>query len=258
MGNSDATLTPPIAPPTALDGPRRFELDMHAASASESHAIIVVSFLANVLVAVAKTVAAIVTRSSSMRTEALHSWVDVGNECFVAAAARSARRPRTRATSSGLVGVVCLVAVRLDGTLMLGAAVVFGRGCARLGMSTMDPTTSSLHRPRDLVLSRGVSLVQTVKQLRKGAAALGRDLFEHALQTSDSTLRAVFAKDITALISLVIASLGMVLRQLTGLATYDGVGSIAIGLSWYCGSDADSPQRKPLAVDRWTRNNADA
>src|SRR5258708_34136291 len=55
--------------------------------------MIVVSFVANVLVATAKTVAALITRSSSMRTEAVHSWVDVGNECFVVAAARSARLP---------------------------------------------------------------------------------------------------------------------------------------------------------------------
>jgi hypothetical protein len=49
--------------------PERFRLHVHAEDGNESRAIIVVSFVANVLVATAKTVAALITRSSSMRTE---------------------------------------------------------------------------------------------------------------------------------------------------------------------------------------------
>ena len=41
-----------------------------------------VAFVANALVAIAKTVAAVLTGSLSMLAEAVHSWADTANECF--------------------------------------------------------------------------------------------------------------------------------------------------------------------------------
>src|SRR5690606_33733132 len=55
---------------------------------------IVVAFVANVLVAIAKTLAAIVTGSASLFAEAVHSWADCGNEVFLFVAERRSRRPR--------------------------------------------------------------------------------------------------------------------------------------------------------------------
>ena len=63
-----------------------------------------VAFGANVLVAVAKSVAAAVTGSASMLAEAAHSWADTGNEVFLLIANRRSRRPpdlRTRSATAG-------------------------------------------------------------------------------------------------------------------------------------------------------------
>ena len=49
---------------------------------------VIVAFVANVLVAVAKTVAAGVTGSASLVAEAAHSWADAGNEVFLVIAER--------------------------------------------------------------------------------------------------------------------------------------------------------------------------
>jgi len=54
---------------------------------------VLVAFGANVLVAVAKSVAAVVTGSASLRAEAAHSWADAGNEVFLMIANRRSRRP---------------------------------------------------------------------------------------------------------------------------------------------------------------------
>ncbi len=204
-------------PPAVARPPERFRLHVHAEDGNESRAIIVVSFVANVLVATAKTVAALITRSSSMRTEAVHSWVDVGNECFVVAAARSARLPADEQHALGY-----------------GRASYVWSLFASIG-TLGEPDHGSDYFVGYVVIAvsfvlEGVSFVQTIHQLRKGADELGRDLFEHALSTSNSTLRAVFTEDFTALVALVVAALGMALHQLTGVATYDGVGSILIGL----------------------------
>jgi len=213
-------------PPAVARPPERFRLHVHPEDGNESRAIIVVSFVANVLVATAKTVAALITRSSSMRTEAVHSWVDVGNECFVVAAARSARLPAGRAARARIrPGVVRVVAVRVDRNAVTRRRRwrVARRPRARRARPRVG-LLRRLRRHRCVVRARGVSFVQTIHQLRKGADELGRDLFEHALSTSNSTLRAVFTEDFTALVALVVAALGMALHQLTGVATYDGVG----------------------------------
>ena len=60
---------------------------------SESLLTIVVAFGANLLIAVAKSVAAVVTGSASMLAEAAHSWADAGNEVFLLVAQRRSVRP---------------------------------------------------------------------------------------------------------------------------------------------------------------------
>src|SRR5262252_6849045 len=64
---------------------------------SESLTTVLVAFVANVLIAVAKSAAAVVTGSASLVAEAAHSWADSGNEVFLLIANRRARRPPDRA-----------------------------------------------------------------------------------------------------------------------------------------------------------------
>jgi len=55
---------------------------------------VVLAFAANALIAVAKTVAAVITGSASMVAESAHSWADTGNEIFLILAERRGSRPR--------------------------------------------------------------------------------------------------------------------------------------------------------------------
>jgi hypothetical protein len=52
------------------------------ATGSESVTTVLVAFGANILVAAAKSVAAVVAGSASILAEAAHSWADAGNEVF--------------------------------------------------------------------------------------------------------------------------------------------------------------------------------
>src|SRR6266516_2411476 len=72
-----------------------------AADASQSVTTVLVALGANVLIAVAKTAAAVVTGSASLVAEAAHSWADSGNEIFLLIANRRARRPPDRAHPLG-------------------------------------------------------------------------------------------------------------------------------------------------------------
>ena len=60
----------PLMPVPLLRGP----------AASESLITVLVAFGANLLIAVAKSAAAVVTGSASLTAEAAHSWADCGNE----------------------------------------------------------------------------------------------------------------------------------------------------------------------------------
>lgn len=210
----------------------RFRLHVTPDDEAEGPSVVAVAFIANLLVATAKTVAAVITGSSSLRTEAVHSWVDVGNEVFVVAASRTADRPadELHALGYGRESYVWSLFASL-GMLIAGAAVGVWQGVHELGEA--DPGSHYLIGYIVIAVSfvlEGASFIQTLRQVRKAADEMGRDVFEHAFATSDSPMRAVFTEDFTALIGLAIAAIGMALHQLTGVAAYDAVGSILIGL----------------------------
>ncbi len=62
---------------------------------------VIIAFGANFVVAVAKTIAAILTGSASMVAESAHSWADTGNEIFLLLAERRSVRPRDSAHPVG-------------------------------------------------------------------------------------------------------------------------------------------------------------
>src|SRR4029079_1165499 len=64
-----------------------------ADSSSESTLTVLVAFGANLAVAVAKTVAAVLTASASMAAESAHSWADAGNQGLLTIANRRGKRP---------------------------------------------------------------------------------------------------------------------------------------------------------------------
>ena len=55
--------------------------------------VVVLAFIANILVAIAKTFAAAITGSASLVAEASHSWADAGNEIFLLVADKRSARP---------------------------------------------------------------------------------------------------------------------------------------------------------------------
>lgn len=55
---------------------------------------VVIAFGANLVVAIAKTFASVITGSASMVAETAHSWADFGNEIFLLIADRRSMRQR--------------------------------------------------------------------------------------------------------------------------------------------------------------------
>ena len=193
----------------------------------------VIAFGANLCVALAKTVAAIISGSASMVAESAHSWADTGNQIFLLIANRRSARPADASHPMGYgreAYVWSLLAA--VGLFVVGAAVSVWHGISDL---LHEPTGHENYLIAYIVLGvallfEGASFLQAVRQLRDEAETYDRDLLEHALATSDPTTRAVFAEDSAALIGLVIALAGIGLHQLTGNAVWDAIGSILVGV----------------------------
>ena len=172
---------------------------------SESLTTVLVAFAANILIAIAKTAAAMVTGSAMSRNTS-HPF-GYGREAYVWS----------------------LFAAM--GLFVAGAAVSVTHGIQELVHP--EPASDFLVGYIVLALSfvlEGISFMQSVRQAKPEAEAMDRDLIEHVLVTSDPTLRAVFAEDSAALIGLVIAAAGLGLHELTGSSVPDAVGSILVGL----------------------------
>jgi cation diffusion facilitator family transporter len=199
---------------------------------SASLTTVLVAFTANLLVAVAKSVAAVVTGSASLLAEAAHSWADTGNEVFLLIAQRRARRPPDSAHPFGYgreAYVWSLLAAL--GLFVAGAAVSATHGIQEL----LHPAAASDYVVGYVVLGfsfvlEGISFLRSVRQARRTAELMERDLIGAVMASSDPTLRAVFAEDSAALIGLAIAAVGLGAHQLTGSSTPDAVGSILVGV----------------------------
>jgi cation diffusion facilitator family transporter len=199
---------------------------------SESFLTVVVAFGANLLIAVAKSIAAVMTGSASLLAEAAHSWADAGNEVFLLIANRRSARPADpqHPYGHGREAYVWSLFAAL-GLFVAGSAISVTHGIQEL--IRPEPAGEFVIGYVVLAVSfvlEGISFSQSIRQARPEAAALERDLIEHVLATSDPTLRAVFAEDAAALIGLVIAGTGLGLHQATGSPTPDAIGSILVGL----------------------------
>lgn len=193
---------------------------------------VLIAFLANVLVAVAKTVAAVLTSSASMVAEAAHSWADAGNEVFLLIADRRGARPKDASHPLGFGRrsfVWALVAA--FGIFTAGAIVSIMHGIQELQADepVETPVVAYIVLAISFVLE-GTSFVQALRRSRRLAHARESSTWSFVLKTSDTTLRAVFFEDGAALIGLVIAGSSIALHQLTGVAAWDAIGSILVGV----------------------------
>ncbi len=206
--------------------------DDHGSGGSESTFTVILAFFANAGIALAKTVVAVLTGSASMLAESAHSWADTGNEVLLLVADKRSRRPAddSRPLGYGREAYVWSMFAAM-GLFVAGAVVSIWNGVSKLFETSED--TSYLWAYIVLAVAfvlEGISFSQAYRQTRREAHGLDRRVVEHALATSDPTLRAVFAEDAAALVGLVIATVGIFLHQVTGEAAYDAVGSILVGL----------------------------
>lgn len=198
--------------------------------ASESKVAITAAILANIAIALTKIVAATITGSSAMLSEAIHSIVDTGNGGLLLLGIRASRRPPDFEHPFGhgreLYFWTLIVAIAI---FAVGCATSIYEGITHL--ISPHPIGNPLWNYVVLAfafLFEGTSWVFGWRafKLAKGR----RGVFEAIHATKDPSSFMVFFEDSAALLGLVVAFIGILLGRLLPNSNADAIASIIIGL----------------------------
>jgi cation diffusion facilitator family transporter len=193
---------------------------------------VVVAVAANLLVAVAKGVAAALTGSAAMLAETTHSVADTCNEVLLYVGVRRGLRPADDRHPLGYGQAryywSLLAAV---GIFVIGGLFAIVDGVKSLRHP--EPVTNVPVGVAVLLVSaglEGLSWRTAHRQLRAEATVRHLDLGEYVAVSSDPTPTTVFLEDSAALVGLALALMALVLHLVTGSAVWDGAASLLIGL----------------------------
>ncbi|HET9987795.1 MAG TPA: cation diffusion facilitator family transporter [Kofleriaceae bacterium] len=185
---------------------------------------------ANIAIAVTKFVAAAVTGSSSMLSEAIHSVVDTGDGLLVLLGLRLSHRPPSPRHPYGHGLEVyfwsMIVAMSIFG---MGGVVSIYEGIARmrhphhLGSATLGLVVLACS-----FVFEGISWLISMKSF--GRVRGRKSLWKAIEQSKDPTTFVVVLEDSAALVGILIAAAGLALAKLTHEPRFDAAGSILIGL----------------------------
>jgi len=201
---------------------------VEVAEHSGSLRVILAAIAGNVAIAISKFIAALITGSAAMYSEAIHSTVDTGNELLLLLGMRRADRPADAEHPFGyglqLYFWVFVVAVMIFG---LGALVAFYEGVEKI----LHPEPARFVVVNYIVL--GASLIfeagswfVAFREFRQQRGRLG--WLEAVRRSKDPTVFTVLFEDSAALIGLVIALTGILLAQILDMPRLDGVASLGI------------------------------
>ena len=198
--------------------------------ASSSKHVVYAALAGNLLIAVTKSAAALWTGSSAMLSEAIHSFVDSGNEVLLLyglkRAARAADVEHPLGHGRELYFWSFIVALLI---FALGAAVSVYEGIAHIRRPEpiSDPVINYAVLVAAFVFESGSWLV-SFRQFRAAKGELG--WYEAFRRSKDPPSFMVLFEDSAALIGIVIAALATWTAVSLGMPVLDGVGSILIGI----------------------------
>ncbi|HST01521.1 MAG TPA: cation diffusion facilitator family transporter [Usitatibacter sp.] len=201
-----------------------------AAAQAATRKVVYAGIAGNVLVTISKFVAAAITQSAAMLSEAIHSLVDTANDSLMAYGLHRSERPPTRRHPLGHGREVYFWAFVVSLLIfVLGAGVSIYEGIRHV----IDPP--DLEHPfvsfgvlALAALFEGGSWWVAVREFRRRKGDKG--YLEAARETKDASTLLQVLEDSAALVGIAIAFVGIGLAHALGEPRLDGVASILIGI----------------------------
>jgi cation diffusion facilitator family transporter len=197
---------------------------------SSSRKTVWAAVIGNLLVAITKTAAALFSGSSAMVSEAVHSFVDTGNEALLLYGMRRARRPPDDEHPFGYGREVYFWS-------FVVALLLFGLGC----VASIVEGVRQLRQPHPVEHASVIYIVLGLSLLFEGSSwlvawrgfrsSVGDQGYLAAITTSkDPPQFVVLLEDTAAIIGIAIVFAGTLASRAWHEPRIDGIASIAIGL----------------------------
>ena len=198
--------------------------------ASGSKKVILAALIGNGLISVTKFTAASITGSSAMLSEGIHSLVDTGNQVLLLYGLKRAKKPADQRFPFGhgkeiyfwsFVVAILIFAIGAGVSLYEGVHHILHPG------EINDPTINYIVLVLAMIFE-GFALYFAVTEFNKARGSVG--YIEAVQRGKDPSLFVVLFEDCAAMLGLIVAFIGIYLAQVTGMAIWDGVASVVIGV----------------------------
>lgn len=199
--------------------------------AGNSTKVVVVAFVMNMGIAIAKYIAFLFTGSAAMMAESVHSLADTTNQIFLYLGLKNSKRAASASHQFGY-GMEQYIFSFLVAILIfaLGGAYSLYEGIHKLihPSEKLDYAVVNLIVLGVAILLEGYSSYVATKELAKKKG--DESYFKFISKSKDQVLVTVIFEDYAALLGLSIAGLGIGLYVITGNVLYDTLATILIGL----------------------------
>ncbi len=198
--------------------------------ASSSKKVIYAALIGNALIAVTKFAASVVTGSSAMLAEGIHSLVDTGNQGLLLYGLHKAKKPPDEKFPFGHGKEVYfwsfVVAILI---FALGSGISLYEGI--LHIFHPEPVKNPLINYVVLGLALIFEGGAWYFAFKEFSRSKGQWSYLQAVQRGkDPTIFMVLFEDSAAVLGLIVAFLGIWLGQVTGIVYLDGIATVIIGL----------------------------
>jgi cation diffusion facilitator family transporter len=197
---------------------------------SSSVKSIIFALLANLGIAITKTVAAIITGSGAMLAESIHSFADCGNQGLLFLGLKSSKKEPSPEHPLGHGKAIFFWS-------FVVALILFSMG----GLFSVYEGVHKLNSTEEISNPYIAIIVLAVSMILEGASLWGcvtqinkikgtQNLWKWAKNSRQSELVVVLGEDVAALLGLAFALISVILSMITGNPVFDAVGSIGIGV----------------------------
>ena len=200
-------------------------------ASSESSKTVFLAMSVNFSIGVAKSIIATITMSSAMFSEAVHSFVDTGNQFLLWFGIKQAKKsnPKIYPLGRGREEYFWTLVV---------AVLIFTIG----GLVSLEHGIESLSHPKKLenlsisltllivsIILESYVLKKAISELKRGKAK-NKGILKLLKESTDGPLIAIVVEDFAANLGLIFALVGTVLSFITQNSVYDSISAISIGI----------------------------